>query len=195
MADRPLIVRLIMRIADFPEELARVILGSRTGWMWAQGCLAPLQRCLPEAKPAAAPPPATPNNDGTKSVGATTPGELVGRRAALCGLIAKAVHLNGRKGTVRSYNPDKDRLVVTIDDMHPGAHCACRCFFSRCSCSRPAAILWIRARACRCAPLRLSAAHRARAADVRRVRHGARARSQTCTSPSATFVSCRPMTR
>ena len=24
--------------------------------MWAQGCLAPLQRCLPEAKPAAAPP-------------------------------------------------------------------------------------------------------------------------------------------
>lgn len=51
---------------------------------------------------------------------ATTPWELVGRRAALCGLIAKAI-LNGRKGTVRSYNPDKDRLVVTIDGMHPGA--------------------------------------------------------------------------
>ena len=50
---------------------------------------------------------------------ATTPWELVGRRAALCGLIAKAI-LNGRKGTVRSYNPEKDRLVVTIDGMHPG---------------------------------------------------------------------------
>ena len=52
---------------------------------------------------------------------ATTPWELVGRRAALCGLIAKAI-LNGRKGSVKSYNPDKDRLVVTIDGMQPGAH-------------------------------------------------------------------------
>ena len=30
MADRQLIVRLIMRIADFPEELARMILGELT---------------------------------------------------------------------------------------------------------------------------------------------------------------------
>lgn len=58
---------------------------------------------------------------------ATTPWELVGRRAALCGLIAKAI-LNGRKGTVRSYNPEKDRLVVTIDGMHPGARAA-RCLW------------------------------------------------------------------
>ena len=56
---------------------------------------------------------------------ATTPWELVGRRAALCGLIAKAI-LNGRKGTVRSYNPDKDRLVVTIDGMHPDVAVAFR---------------------------------------------------------------------
>jgi hypothetical protein len=56
---------------------------------------------------------------------ATTPWELVGRRAALCGLIAKAI-LNGRKGTVKSYNPDKDRLVVTIDGMHPDVMVAFR---------------------------------------------------------------------
>jgi len=56
---------------------------------------------------------------------ATTPWELVGRRAALCGLIAKAI-LNGRKGTVRSYNADKDRLVVTIDGMHPDVAVAFR---------------------------------------------------------------------
>ena len=34
MADRPLIVRLIMRIADFPEELARKILGEL---VWRRG--------------------------------------------------------------------------------------------------------------------------------------------------------------
>ena len=56
---------------------------------------------------------------------ATSPWELVGRRAALCGLIAKAI-LNGRKGTVKSYNPDKDRLVVTIDGMHPDVMVAFR---------------------------------------------------------------------
>jgi len=39
--------------------------------------------------------------------------------------IAKAI-LNGRKGTVRSYNPDKDRLVVTIDGMHPDVAVAFR---------------------------------------------------------------------
>ena len=45
--------------------------------------------------------------------------------ARACGLIAKAI-LNGRKGTVRSYNPDKDRLVVTIDGMHPDVAVAFR---------------------------------------------------------------------
>ena len=66
---------------------------------------------------------------------ATSPWELVGRRAALCGLIAKAI-LNGRKGSVKSYNPDKDRLVVTIDGMHPGmplpaATACCLCWLPR----------------------------------------------------------------
>ena len=56
---------------------------------------------------------------------AMTPWELVGRRAALCGLIAKAI-LNGRKGTVKSFNPDKDRLIVTIDGMQPDVMVAFR---------------------------------------------------------------------
>jgi hypothetical protein len=70
----------------------------------------PTQEASAPPEPEAPPPPPP----------ATTPWELVGRRAALCGLIAKAI-LNGRKGSVKSYNPDKDRLVVTIDGMQPGA--------------------------------------------------------------------------
>lgn len=69
-----------------------------------------------EPAPPARPPPPPP---------ARTPWELVGRRAALCGLIAKAI-LNGRKGTVRSYNAEKDRLVMTIDGMHPGVPSSAR---------------------------------------------------------------------
>jgi hypothetical protein len=49
---------------------------------------------------------------------ARTPDELVGRRAALCGLVAKGV-LNGRKGLVHSYNRERDRMVLTIDGMQP----------------------------------------------------------------------------
>jgi len=49
---------------------------------------------------------------------ARTPKELVGRRAALCGLVAKGV-LNGRKGTVNAYNSERDRLILTIDGMAP----------------------------------------------------------------------------
>jgi len=49
---------------------------------------------------------------------ARTPFELVGRRAALCGLVAKGI-LNGRKGTVNSYIAERDRLILTIDGMAP----------------------------------------------------------------------------
>ena len=43
---------------------------------------------------------------------------LVGRRVALCGLIARGL-LNGRKGHVQSYMAPKHQLVVTIDGMCP----------------------------------------------------------------------------
>ena len=49
---------------------------------------------------------------------ATTPYELVGRRAQLKGLVAKAV-LNGRKGLVLDYYEDRGRLAVRIDGMQP----------------------------------------------------------------------------
>ncbi len=42
----------------------------------------------------------------------------MGRRAALCGLVAKGI-LNGRKGLVHSYNRERDRMVLTIDGMQP----------------------------------------------------------------------------
>ena len=49
---------------------------------------------------------------------ATTPHEMVGRRAELVGLVAKAV-LNGRKGVVTEYHEDRGRLGVRIDGMQP----------------------------------------------------------------------------
>ncbi|KOO31418.1 hypothetical protein Ctob_014918, partial [Chrysochromulina tobinii] len=47
---------------------------------------------------------------------ARRPEELVGRRVKLVGLVAKGV-LNGRKGTVNSYNAQRERLLMTIDGM------------------------------------------------------------------------------
>ena len=44
--------------------------------------------------------------------------EMVGRRAELVGLVAKAV-LNGRKGLVTEYHEDRGRLGVRIDGMQP----------------------------------------------------------------------------
>ncbi len=79
------------------------------------------------APPAAAPPPEqqqqppqqrAPPPKKKPRPPARTPYEMVGRRAALCGLIAKAI-LNGKKGTVMSYNEDRDRLVVAIDGVTP----------------------------------------------------------------------------
>jgi len=49
---------------------------------------------------------------------ARTPHEMVGRRAALCGLVAKGI-LNGKKGLVHSYNEERDRMVLTLDGMAP----------------------------------------------------------------------------
>ena len=49
---------------------------------------------------------------------ASTPQQLVGRRACLVGLVAKGL-LNGRKGTVKLYNKERDRLILTIDGMCP----------------------------------------------------------------------------
>ena len=46
------------------------------------------------------------------------PAELVGRRAELCGLIARGL-LNGRKGTVRGYDAAKDLLYLAVDGMCP----------------------------------------------------------------------------
>ena len=49
---------------------------------------------------------------------ATNEYEMVGRRAELVGLVAKAV-LNGRKGLVTEYHEDRGRLGVRIDGMQP----------------------------------------------------------------------------
>ena len=47
-----------------------------------------------------------------------SPKELIGHRVALHGLVGKGL-LNGRKGLVRSYNAERDLLLVAIDGMHP----------------------------------------------------------------------------
>lgn len=46
---------------------------------------------------------------------------LVGRRVELCGLVAKAI-LNGRRGTVRLYRADRDRLLLSLGGIGADVH-------------------------------------------------------------------------